>query len=59
MKNGEEQSNTVKKIINSTNVKTESLNTLSNLTEEERGQNKDYLSIMKENIEKLRKELYK
>ena len=59
MKNGEEQNNTIKKIVNSTNVKIETLHTLSNLTEEERNQNKDYLSIMKENIEKLRKELYK
>lgn len=59
MKNGEEQNSTIKNIIKDTNVKTETIHTLSNLTEQERDSNKDYLSIMKENIEKLRKELYK
>ena len=59
IKNGEETNETVKDIINKTGVKTESIHTLSNLTEKERDENQDYISIMKSNIEKLRKELYK
>lgn len=59
IKDNEETSETVKDIINKTGVKTESIHTLSNLTEKERDENQDYISIMKSNIEKLRKELYK
>ena len=59
IRNDEEQNDTIKSLVSKTNVKVETLHTLSNLTEEERNQNKDYLTIMKENIEKLRKELYK
>lgn len=59
LKNGEEQNDTIKQLVSDTNVKTETLHTLDNLTEEERDSNKDYFTIMKENIEKLRKELYK
>ena len=59
VKNGEEVNGTVNGIISETGVKIESLHTLSNLTEKERDENQDYLSIMKSNIEKLRKELYK
>lgn len=59
IKNGEETNNTINTIINETGVKTESLHTLSNLTEKERDENQDYLTIMKSNIDKLRKELYK
>lgn len=59
IKNGEETNETVKDIINKTGVKTESIHTLSNLTEKERDENQDYITIMKSNIEKLRKELYK
>ena len=59
LKNSEEANGTINKIISETGVKTESIHTLSNLTEKERDEDKDYLVIMKENIEKLRKELYK
>ena len=59
LKNNEEANDTINKIINDTGVKTETIHTLSNLTEKERDEDKDYLVIMKENIEKLRKELYK
>jgi len=59
IRNGEETNDTIKSIVSATGVKTESLHTLSNLTEKERDENLDYLSIMKSNIEKLRKELYK
>ncbi len=59
IKNGEETNNTINTMVNETGVKTESLHTLSNLTEKERDENQDYLTIMTSNIEKLRKELYK
>ena len=59
IKNGEQANDTIEKIIDNTEVKTESLHTLSNLSEKERDENQDYLTIMKSNIEKLRKELYK
>ena len=59
IKNNEETNNTVNSIVNETGIKTESIHTLSNLTEIERDENLDYLTIMKSNIEKLRKELYK
>jgi len=59
IKNGEEVNNTINNLISETGVKTESINTLSNLTEKERDENLDYITIMKSNIEKLRKELYK
>ena len=59
IKDGEETNETVNKIISETGVKTESIHTLSNLTEKERDENQDYFTIMKSNIEKLRKELYK
>ena len=59
LKNNEEANETIKKIVNETGVKTETIHTLSNLSEKERDEDKDYLVIMNENIEKLRKELYK
>lgn len=59
IKNGETTNETINNIINQTGVKTETLHTLSNLTEIERDENQDYLAIMKSNIEKLQKELYK
>ncbi len=59
LKDGEEQNKIVESLIEETDVKTETLHTLSNLTEQERDNNQDYLTIMKSNIEKLRKELYK
>ena len=59
LKNGEQANETINNIIEDTNVTTETLHTLSNLTEKERDENQDYLTIMNSNIEKLRKELYK
>jgi len=57
--NTEEPNETIKTIISETGVNTETIHTLSNLTETERDEDKNYLTIMKENIEKFRKELYK
>ena len=59
IKNNEETNETINKIVSETGVKTETIHTLSNLTEDEREEEKDYLMLMHENIEKLRKELYK
>ena len=58
MKQNEDQNETIKEIIEETNVKILTLHSLSNLTSEERAQNKDYISIMNENIELLKNELY-
>lgn len=50
--------NTVKKIIEETNAKTIELNKLSTLTEEQKNDKADYISLMNENIEHLKEELY-
>lgn len=53
-----DESNTVKLIKTNTNVEIATLHTISNLSEEEVAAKKDYLSLMKENIEALKNELY-
>lgn len=55
----EDYNDTVKKLIENTNVQVLEWNTLSNLTEIERTENKDYFSIMNNNLELLKNELYK
>lgn len=50
---------TINKIINETGVKTLSFHTLENISESERISKKDYISIMNENINLLKQELYK
>ncbi len=45
-------------IVNETQAEILTFNTIDNLSEEERDNNEDYLSIMKKNIELLKKELY-
>ena len=54
----EELSETVKNIIKKTNVSTLTFNTISNLSETNRKDNKDYFSIMNDNINLLKLELY-
>ncbi len=49
----------VKKLQNQTNVTVQSWHTLSNLTEIERSEKKDYFTIMNNNLELLKNELYK
>ena len=56
--NNEELSDLVNNMINETGAKISYLQTLSNITEDERNSGKDYISIMKENLEKLKAELY-
>lgn len=55
----EKESNTIKQIKALTNVEVVPLNTAANLTDAERTEKKDYLQIMNENVELLRKEAYK
>lgn len=54
----EEISDTIQSIINETNVETLSFHILSNISDGERSGKKDYVSIMKENINLLKQELY-
>lgn len=54
----EKVNNTIEKIIKNTNVKTLSFHTISNLSENMRTENKDYISLMNENIDLLKQELY-
>lgn len=52
---GEQQSETVKNIIAETKVSTLTLNTISTITTKQRQDNEDYLTIMNENIQALKK----
>lgn len=54
----EEVSDVVKNIINDTGASIVELHTLSNITEDERNNKKDYLIIMNENIEAIKNEVY-
>lgn len=58
IKQHEEINDTIQNIINETDVKTETLHMITNLTEEERNNNLDYITLMNENIDKLKNELY-
>lgn len=58
LKNDEEISNTIQNIIDETNVEVLYLHTLTNLKEEERKNNKDYISIMNDNLDILKQEVY-
>ena len=53
-----QESETVKRIKADTNVEVISLHTISNLTEDQVNAKKDYISLMNENIEALKNELY-
>lgn len=55
---GEELSDTVKELVDTYKIEVVYLHTLSNLTNEERNNGSNYLTIMSENIEKLKNELY-
>lgn len=54
----EEINNTVQNLITKTGVNTLTFHTISNLSEANRNDNKDYISLMNENIELLKQELY-
>ena len=55
---GEELSKNAIDLVAATNIEEISLNKLDNLSDKDRDTNKDYLSIMKDNLELLKKELY-
>lgn len=56
--NNEEVSKTINSLIEGTNVKLSYVHTLSTITETERNNKKDYISIMNDNIELLKNEIY-
>jgi zinc transport system substrate-binding protein len=58
LKQNEEVNNTIKKIQAETNVELVHLHSLANISENERNANKDYISLMNENMELLKNELY-
>lgn len=58
LKKDEKVSDTIQKIVDETNVEILYFHTLSNLTGEERNEKKDYISIMSDNIDLLRNEVY-
>ncbi len=58
MLQGEEPSETIKKIIEDTNIELVYFHLITNLTGEERNLKKDYISLMSENIDLIRNEVY-
>ena len=58
MKDNEEISSTIQRIIDETNVEVARFHTIVNLTGEERNAKKDFMTIMSDNIDLLRNELY-
>lgn len=58
LKENEEANGTIQKIIRQTGVETLTLKTLSNITEEESENHQDYISLMNQNVELLKQELY-
>lgn len=50
--------NTVNKLVNEYSVDILRLNTLSNLTDDQRGNQDDYMTLLNENMEQLKNELY-
>lgn len=56
--NSNDLNETVQKIINDTDAKVLELNTISNLNEKQRNEKEDYVSLLNENIEQLKQELY-
>ena len=53
----DENNEIINSLVEGTSVEKVSINTLSTLTDEERN-NYDYISLMTENLEKIKKELY-
>ena len=55
---GEEASDNAKRILDEYDIKTIELHKLDNITDEERSEKEDYLSLMKNNLDLIKKELY-
>lgn len=58
MKQNEDINNTIKKLVADTKVTLVTLHSITNITEEERTARKNYISLMNDNIELLKNELY-
>lgn len=58
MKQNEDINDTIQKIVEETKVELVTFHSLTNISETERKNKKDYISIMNDNIELLRNELY-
>ena len=59
VKSNEEVSDKINDLATENNLTIQRWHTLANITEDERSENKDYFSIMNDNLELLRYELYK
>ncbi len=59
IKNDEDENSTIKNLVSSTGVSVQKWHTLSNLSEAENRDGKDYFDIMNDNLELLKNELYK
>lgn len=55
---GTEVNETVTTLVKTTNVELLEINSLSNITDKQRSEKEDYFSLLNENIEMLKKELY-
>lgn len=58
MKQNEDTNATIKKLLATTNVELLTLHSITNITEEERSARKNYITLMNDNIELLKTELY-
>ena len=58
IKNDEDESNTIKNLVSSYGATVQKWHTLSNISEIEASENQDYFSIMNNNLELLKNELY-
>lgn len=58
IKNDEDENSLIKSFVNSYNITVQKWHTLSNISEIEASENDDYFSIMNENLELLKNELY-
>ena len=55
---GDELGETASNIVNNSGISTIDLHKLDNITDQERSEKDDYISIMKDNLESIKKELY-
>lgn len=58
MKKGDEETDTIKDLKSAYSIKTLSLDTLNNISMDDKNENKDYITIMNENMDKIKEELY-
>lgn len=56
--NGEELNGVAKSLVDNSGISTIDLHKLDNITDQERSEKDDYISIMKDNLESIKKELY-